>query len=608
MSPMKFLICGCLSVLMLLAPAEGRLVITEVMVQSGHASTSTDGDWWELTNTGTTAVDLSGYRWDDLPTPATPTVSFFPAITIGAGESIIILAESAANASLWRSTWGLTKTRVINRDQFTAMGGEGFSGLGVAGDEVNLYDSTGALVAHVDFGAAVTGLSKAYDRAGRAVYGLDSVVGKHGAVRSGDASPDVASPGDEFDRFLTAPVLHARGEYRYDVQAAGAGGSLAISASGLPAFLSLTPGVAGRAVLASTRPLTIGDAGSYLIRLGAGSTQQEYLLTVFNPSPSIVLNEYNAVAAANFLNGGTALADDDGGAPSADDFFGRVAGNGGQWVEFAVLGDGGAGVLDMRGWKVQIGTDLGSGFVARNTLALSAHNDWRAVPAGTLLTFIDRTTAQGGRDSGFGIRDRRSSAGDLWSNVWMGDATRLTLGGLAVDGYSVSAGWVSGIVIDNSSTQFRVLDASGRVVFGPAGEGVAPLDGTNSREVFELEGHPSPFVSPMDLSTATRAGYDDGASDSTFGLPNRWFEGGEVVTQRFDNLAGRLPAAGLVGVPGAITVRFNAPGRGVYRLESSVDLISWRSRGEVAVEAAGLLEFPDNETGAARGFYRVVRD
>lgn len=605
---MKVLLLGSCAALLTWVPVDARLVITEVMVQSGHSATSSDGDWWELTNTGDTAIDLSGYRWDDLPTPATPTVSFFPAFTIGAGESIIILAETAANASLWKNTWGLTKTRVINRDQFTAMGGEGFSGLGVGGDEVNLYDPSGALVAHVEFGAALTGFSKTYDREGRAVYGLDSVVGKHGAVRSGDATPDVGSPGDEFDRFLTAPVLHARGGYRYDVQAAGAGGPLTISASGLPAFLSLAPGVAGRAVLAATRPLTLADAGSYLIRLGAGSTQQEFLLTVFNPSPSVILNEYNAVAAANFLNGGTALTDDDGGALSADDFFGRVAGNGGQWVEFVVVGDGGAGVLDMRGWKVQIGTDAGSGFVPRNTLTLSAHNDWRAVPSGTLLTFIDRTTAQGGRDSGFAIRDRRGTTGELWSNVWMGDATRLTLAGAAVDGYSVSAGWVSGILIDNAGTQFRVLDAAGRVVFGPAGEGVSPLDGTNSREVFELEGHPSPFVSPVDLSTATREGYDDGASDSTFGLPNRWVEGGVVVTQRFDNLSGRLPAAVLAGTPGAVKVRFTAPGRGVYRFESTSDLRTWRSRGAVAVEAAGPTEFAETEPGGSRVFYRVVRE
>lgn len=605
---MKSLASSVVLALALFAPAQAQLVITEVMPQSGHTASSASGDWWELTNTGSVAVNLAGYRWDDVPTPSAPTVSNFPNVTIAAGESIIILQANATNATAWKTSWGLTQTRVLNRDQFAAMGGEGFSGLGVAGDEINLYDPSGAVVAHVEFGPAVTGFSKAFHRDGRVVHGVQSAVGLHGAAASADATPDVGSPGDEGDHFVSAPVVHARGSYRYEVVADGPSGAPAISATGLPGFLALAPGPAGRAVLASTRPLTLADAGSHLVRLAAGDTLQEFLLTVLNPSPSIVLNEYNAVGAANFLNGGTALSDDDGGALSADDTFGRIAGNGGQWVEFVVLGNGGSGVLDLRGWKVQIGTDQGSGFVARNTLTLSGHNDWRAVPAGTILTFIDRTSAQGGRDSGFAIRDRRGTVGDLWSNVWMGDSARLVLTSQAADGYGVSAGWVFGIVIDNAATQFRVLDAAGRVVFGPAGEGVAPSEGTNSREVFELEGHPSPFLSPVDLSTATRTGYDDGASESTFGWPNRWIEAGSVVTQRFDNLAGRLPAAVLVGVPGAIRVRLAAPGRGVFRLESSTDLSTWRARGEIAIESAGTIEFPDLEPASKRVFYRVVED
>ena len=59
------------------------LVITEVMPDSQHPTLvspnpDADGDWWELTNTGNAAVDLTNYKWDDIPTPATPTVSYFP--------------------------------------------------------------------------------------------------------------------------------------------------------------------------------------------------------------------------------------------------------------------------------------------------------------------------------------------------------------------------------------------------------------------------------------------------------------------------------------------------------------------------------------------------
>jgi hypothetical protein len=81
-----------------------------------------------------------------------------------------------------------------------------------------------------------------------------------------------------------------------------------------------------------------------------------------------------------------------------------------------------------------------------------------------------------------------------------------------------------------------VKNASGAIVFGPAGEGIAPVSGTNSKEVFELEGNPTPSVTPTDQSSATGFGYDDGASESTFGLPNNWLDGTTPRTQRFTTL------------------------------------------------------------------------
>lgn len=115
----------------------------------------------------------------------------------------------------------------------------------------------------------------------------------------------------------------------------------------------------------------------------------------------------------------------------------------------------------------------------------------------------------------------------------MGDPTFLTYTNSTVNGFILSGGVVSGIAIDNSGTQFRVLDAANRIVCGPVGEGVAPLSGTSSREVFELENHPSPAISPIVASNATTQGYGDGATDSTFGSPNRWLEGSAAATQSF---------------------------------------------------------------------------
>src|SRR4051812_36455368 len=44
------------------ASAHGALVITEVMSSSGTGGTS---DWFEVTNTGPAAVDITGYKMDD---------------------------------------------------------------------------------------------------------------------------------------------------------------------------------------------------------------------------------------------------------------------------------------------------------------------------------------------------------------------------------------------------------------------------------------------------------------------------------------------------------------------------------------------------------------
>jgi len=63
----------------------------------------------------------------------------------------------------------------------------------------------------------------------------------------------------------------------------------------------------------------------------------------------VILSEYNAVDETEFLNGGVASADLDGGRAS-DSYFGRVQGNGGDWFELVVITDH----LDMRKWQLRI--------------------------------------------------------------------------------------------------------------------------------------------------------------------------------------------------------------------------------------------------------------
>jgi Lamin Tail Domain len=535
---MKTLVTAILASLFAATTATAKLVITEVMASSSR--TTAKGDWWELTNTGNTTVSLDGYYWDD----ADVSPSYFPSgVTIATNQSIIILEDpTGADAGSWKTAWGLTSsTTVLSSVSFptSVPGSQKFSGLsGPNGDEVNLYNPSGTLVASVSFGASIQGISKSWQRDGTPERGKDSIFGQDGAYVSTPSPADTGSPGEGKVHFQTAPVRYAMGTYSYAVQAANPSGSTpVVSAVSLPSFLTLTPGAGGAATLGSNRALVATDAGEHLITLaaasGATTTTQSFKLTVVPPSAPILLNEYNAVGATNFLNGGTAIADDDGGELSSDAHFGRVAGNGGDWVEFVITGNGQPGLTDIRGWKIEIGKNPGNGFEVKNTLILSQDPRLQAVPNGTILTFTDKTTIQGGRDSGVAIRDQRHTTGDTWTHIWIGDATLLSYTDSATNGYDITAGVVTGIAIDNDGTQFRVKNANGQIISGPTGEGVAPISGVNSKEVFELEGHPTTTVPPIVVSTATTQGYNDGAADSTFGLSNNWLDGDQPVTQSF---------------------------------------------------------------------------
>jgi hypothetical protein len=189
--------------------------------------------------------------------------------------------------------------------------------------------------------------------------------------------------------------------------------------------------------------------------------------------------------------------------------------------------------MDLRGWKIEIGQNLGNGFQVLDTITLSQNVNWQTVPTGTILTIIAKDSSAGGRNTQFGIRNNRSTTGDTWTNLYIGDTTYTTYTNLVTNGYTIAAGTVTGLDINNDGTQFRIRNASNQNIYGPVGEGVAPLDGLSSREVFELEGHPTTAVTPLMRSSSTVQGYDDGASESTFGSPNNWLDGTTPRTQNF---------------------------------------------------------------------------
>jgi hypothetical protein len=225
----------------------------------------------------------------------------------------------------------------------------------------------------------------------------------------------------------------------------------------------------------------------------------------------MILNEFNAVSATSYLNGGTAGADEDG-ELAADPAFGRVLGNGGDWFELVVVADH----LDARGWTLEICDDG----VCNEELVLSQSAIWSDLRAGTIISVAEDVAT----DTSY----------DPPNGDW-------TIRVQAIDGGSAAFITPNSFPVSNDDWQITIRDASDALVFGPAGEGIAadpesgcnpPPVGVNGREVFKLETAPSALV---DRCSSL---YNDGKS-SSFGAPNVW--GGGSIVQDLSALRLGLP-------------------------------------------------------------------
>jgi hypothetical protein len=185
------------AIALLASTAAAQLRITEVAPQTTSGTSSLiNGDWWELTNTGTSPINLAGYSWADTEDNGTfpLDINFFPAITINAGESIVILEELASSEAAWRTNWGLgTSGTILTTDEMiddSTPDGDTFSGLGSTNDGVFIYNPMGMAIDSYLYAANTRGVSFEISRDGTNL-GL-SVVGENGAVRG--ANGDIGSP------------------------------------------------------------------------------------------------------------------------------------------------------------------------------------------------------------------------------------------------------------------------------------------------------------------------------------------------------------------------------------------------------------------------------
>ena len=107
---MKTAIFVCALSVFVASSAHANIRITEVMSSSNGGGVPTS-DWFEMTNYGSSAIDLTGWRMDDGSVNPLASVALNGVSSIGAGQSIIFI-ESAAGAGVasFGTFWGLSAT------------------------------------------------------------------------------------------------------------------------------------------------------------------------------------------------------------------------------------------------------------------------------------------------------------------------------------------------------------------------------------------------------------------------------------------------------------------------------------------------------------------
>lgn len=214
----------------------------------------------------------------------------------------------------------------------------------------------------------------------------------------------------------------------------------------------------------------------------------------------VILNEYNAVSDSQLLANS-----------SSDPYWGRIAGNGGDWFELVVITDH----LDMRGWTLTLNDSSPDG---PQTLTLTNDDLWSNLRSGTIITVSE--------ELGNNVDDYEPALGKWWLNIKAADTTSGT--------YITNANFR----VNNDNWQLTIRNNLNQIKFGPAGEGISPASGVGNNEVCKLEANPSAAITPL-------SPYNDGGT-STFGLPNAWNSGASV--QDFSALRSVLPYSPLVSV------------------------------------------------------------
>lgn len=191
--PLNGLLAAVLAVSATSALADVR--ITEVAPWSSGNS-PVGADWFELTNTGASALDLTGWKVDDSSATFASAVALSGLTSLAAGQSAVFVEGTASTAATFVSTWfGASAPSGFAIGYYSGSG----IGLSATADALNVYNAAGALQASVSFGAsdAVSPFQTFDNAAGLNGVALTqlSVVGVQGAFVAMNSLTDIGSPG-----------------------------------------------------------------------------------------------------------------------------------------------------------------------------------------------------------------------------------------------------------------------------------------------------------------------------------------------------------------------------------------------------------------------------
>ena len=345
--------------MMLPVAVRANLAITEIN------SNGTPADFWELTNFGTTDVDLGGYVWTDSTTISPIKVTIQSGTVIAPQESIVFAVT--ADAAPFRAAWGLTSmvqivasvdpglgqndairlftsaaaptpllTLSYAINGFTRSNGTlavgGHAGLS-AGGTLN----TQSLILDPNFGPsaprytfATGGNFGSWQAPGGTATGSPGVVG----TPASNSAPYFIGSAQTFWR-IGKDLTYS--SFRVQALDADVGQTVTYTVVSKPDWLAVVSDGFGKLKLGGTPGGTQFGDFPFTVRAtdnapgGALWTERTFTLTVYPPSGPVMLNEYNAVGSTDLLDPLSA---------GWDSYFGAIPGNGGDWFELVVTGTG----------------------------------------------------------------------------------------------------------------------------------------------------------------------------------------------------------------------------------------------------------------------------